>query len=420
MLVLFNSDVEKYEDFVQQLEKEKNISLNIDYLIDDFSKDYYKVENLWTTIEIDLEKELKKKKIDLIGSIPTTYLYKPINNSLLESFEPYIQKNDFDLTNLHKPVVDISRKVGQGDIFFLSPSFNNRMLIINNDIFNKLGIPVPTKALTWSEVYDLSFQIKSKIKDQDQKLYPISLGPGGKTGLFMDFQLLVSTKELPLINKSSNIYPNDEWDNLVHKFVTLFQTNGTSDDLDIIDDLFFQGQVAMKIFYPFNLNILYGKYSAAELGYKLKKFNYTLLPAPSFEDDREMTYVDTKNLAISKNSGNKEAAWEVIEFAMSKEYASFMANSERNAFEGKFTSYYDNEILKIYEDKYPGIDPSTFYVGEKGQIKPEEFTEKDYYLYHELARKYFPEMVENKLTTKVALERIRDEFNKQSNREKMD
>lgn len=407
MLVLFKSDIEKYEDFNEKLKNDVNITLNFDYLIDD--QEF--TENLWSTIETELNKKLKNDNIDIIGSIPTPYLYKPIKNKQLESFEQYLVKDKFNLSNIHQPIVNISRKVGNGEIFFLAPSFNNKMLVINNDIFNKLKIDVPTKPLTWSEVYNLSLLINKKSENLED-IYPISLGPGGKNGLFMDFELLTSVRELPLLDNSSNIYPDEEWASLINQFVKLYQTNGEDNKLVTIDDMFFQGKVGMKILYPKDLNVLYRKYSTQELGFKLANFKYTVLPAPVFNDNKNITYIDIQNLAISKNSKKKDLAWKTIKYAMSKEYANFMANSERNAFMGKFTSYKDDKILRIYSKKYNGINPEFFYSGTEGPTKPEDFTEEKYVYYHELARKYFPDMIENKLTVERGVETIQADFKK--------
>ncbi|MFJ7309747.1 ABC transporter substrate-binding protein [Peribacillus frigoritolerans] len=410
MLVLFKSDIEKYEDFNEKLKSDKKINLDFDYLIDD---DEYYTGDLWSAIEIGLNEKLKNEDIDIIANIPTPYLYEPIKNKQLESFEKYLDKDKFNISNIYQPIVDISKKAGNGEIFFLSPSFNNKMLVINNDIFNKLKINVPTNTLTWSEVYDLSLLINKKGKDFED-IYPISLGPGGKSGLFMDFELLTSVRELSLLDNSSNIYPNKEWITLIDQFVKLFKTNGESNKLDSIDDMFFQGKVGMKILYPKDLNVLYNKYSTQELGFKLANFEYTVLPAPEFDDKKNITYIDMKNLAISKNSKKKDLAWKTIKYAMSKDYASFMANSERNAFMGKFTSYKDDEILKIYSKKYEGINPEFFYSGTEGPTKPEDFTEEKYVYYHKLARKYFPDMIENKLTVEKGIEKIRNDFKKKT------
>jgi ABC-type glycerol-3-phosphate transport system substrate-binding protein len=409
MIVLFKSDVEKYSDFKGKLKSDKNISLNIDYLMDDLTKEYFDTEDLWSAIEMELSKKLKKSDTDIIANIPTTYLYKPIENNQLESFSSYLNKEKNNFSNIYAPIINISKKVGSNEIFFLSPSFNNKVLIINNDIFNKLNIEIPNKQLTWSEIYDLSLQIQSKSMNH-KEIYPISLGPAGKSGLFMDFELLTNIKEFPMLGESSNVYPDEKWSPLLEQFIKLFQTNGNSNELDRIDDMFFEGKVGFKILYPIDLNILYGKYSYNDLGFHVAKFNYSIIPAPVFEDNRDITYIDSKNLAISKKSKKKDLAWKTVEYAMSKEYALFMANSERNAFDGKFTSYQDEEILKIYAGKYKGINPNVFYSGIEGATKPEDFTEEKYLYYHELVREYFPKMIDNELTIEQGIKIIKEEF----------
>lgn len=409
MVVLFKSDVEKYSDFERELKKEKNLSLKIEYLIDDLGEEYFKIEDLWSTIENKLSEKLEDEHVDIIANIPTPYLYNPIENDQLESFDSYIEKGKFDLSKIYKPVINISKKVGNNEIYFLSPSFNSKYFIINNDIFESLDIEIPDKKLTWSDVYSLSLQVESKNKEIKKGIYPISLGPAGKSGLFMDFELLSSIKELPILEGTSDLYHNEEWYSLINQFIKIFQTNGNRDNLDEIDDLFFQGKVAMKVFYPLDFNVLSGKYSSQELGFTPKKFNYTIFPAPVF--DKNIDYIEQKNLAISKKSKKKDLAWKTIEFAMSKEYATFMAKSERNAFDGIFTSYKDNEVLDIYSNKYKGINPNIFYSGDEGPIKPEDFTEAKYLYYHELARKYFPLMIDNKLTVREGINIMKSKFN---------
>lgn len=411
MLVLFKSSIGTYEEFVEKLEKDKNINLNISYLLNDEEDEYFEIKDLWSEIELKINEKLNDEDVDIIAGIPTPYLYKPIQKGQLESFNPYLSNGELTTSDIYEPIVNISKKVGNNEIYFLPPAFNNKMLIINNDIFNRLNIKIPDKQLTWSEVYDLSLETKSKITDLDN-IYPISLGPGAKSGLFMDFELLTSIKNLPLLENSTKIYNNEEWFSLLDQFIKIFQTNGGNADLDSIDDMFFQGKVAMKILYPVDLNVLGGIYSSQDLGFKVEDFDYSILPAPVFDDNRDMAYIDAKNIAISKKSKKKDLAWETVEYALSKEYAVFMANSNRNPFEGKFTSYKDNEILKIYSKKYKRLDPEVIYSGKEGPTKPEDFTEEKYTYYHELARKYFPEMIENKLSVSAGMEKIKSEFEK--------
>lgn len=141
--------------------------------------------------------------------------------------------------------------------------------------------------------------------------------------------------------------------------------------------MFFQGKVAMKILYPIDLNVLQGKYSSQELGYTLKKFDYTVMPAPVLDENPNLTYIDQQNIAISNKSNNKELAWETIEYAMSKDYALFMANSQRNAFDGKFPSYIDNDVLDVLSKKIQELIQMFFIRGVKGQLNQKNLQKRN-------------------------------------------
>lgn len=123
---------------------------------------------------------MEDENVDLVSSLPITYLYEPIENEKIASLEPYINANKLNLSNIYEPTINISKKIGNNEIYSLSPSFQNKLFIINNDIFRKLDIDVPKENLTWSEVKSLSLQIQSKIRESKEEIYPISLGPAGK------------------------------------------------------------------------------------------------------------------------------------------------------------------------------------------------------------------------------------------------
>lgn len=134
-LVLYKSQSIHLENIVSNIRKNTKIDINFKYIIDDSidEVEYFKV---WETIENYLNSDSRLKDIDMLFGIPYEYQESLINKNKLLNLNYEI--SDEILGNIYEPIIDIAKKVGSGNIYFLSPTFSSQFLSINDDFFTEM------------------------------------------------------------------------------------------------------------------------------------------------------------------------------------------------------------------------------------------------------------------------------------------
>ncbi|MCX8047437.1 MAG: ABC transporter substrate-binding protein [Anoxybacillus gonensis] len=409
MAIFLKSDWDKYEVFAKEFEKAKGIKIQLDYIWDDTIKHDYK--HLWSKIHSAIEKKLKDQEIDLIAGVPTPYFEKLIKKNLLTELDTFmVGQSGIDVKNLYSPVLDIAKKAGNGHYYFLSPTFSTKLLVVNLDIFKTLKVPIPEETVSWEELESIAEKINRKnLNPHNRKIYAISFGPGGEEGLFMDFQLLTTPLELPLQEKEE-IYNHPSWGKWFKWFITMHQKYGVRNMAE--DRAFFTGKVAMRITYPHELQWLYKKARTdLGLGFNPAKFEFRIYPVPYYSNKPEMASIEVHNIALSNQSEKKHLAWEVIRYAMGKDYALSIIYKEGNTFGGNFPAYYDSDTIRAYENLYPGIDvKNVFYYGKQGPYIKESMTLEQLSIFHELEREYFPIILNKNISVEDGYKELKREY----------
>lgn len=399
-LVVYKSEVEIYKPLTKILKKEKNINLTIDYLIDNEILDTKK--DLWQLIQNSLNKKLLNSDIDILLGIPYQYLDTPIKRGQLLSLDKYIKNNYISVQNIYKPTLDISTKIGDGSFYFLSPTFTTQFLAINKNLFDKLEVSPPNTTLNWNE-----FEFFAKILNQKlhsfniTNTFPISMGPGGRDGFFMDFELLMTPLEIP-VKSGYNIYQQKEWCTVFNKFLNMYKLYGIKANSSE-DELFESGKIAMKVIYPPELQLL---------NINNLSNNFSIIPLPVFEGKEDIANIRTQNIAIASRSKKQKLSLDVVKYLMGKDYALFMCQNDSLFPEGSFVTYFDADILDTYRNKFPLLNPNYIYFGKRGAVKKRSFTQKEYIIFHDVSENIYSKMLKNEISIEEGFERIKQNFNK--------
>ncbi len=79
-----------------------------------------------------------------------------ISNNLLTQLDPLITKDKFDISDIVPAVIEGIKKVGEGKIYALAPTFNSSAVIYNKRLFDEAGVQYPTDKMTWEQTFDLA------------------------------------------------------------------------------------------------------------------------------------------------------------------------------------------------------------------------------------------------------------------------
>ncbi len=342
---------------------------------------------------------LGKQDIDMIASLRTSKVIELINNNKLLNIEDYF--NNDELENMAQSVVNTSRLLGNGKLYSLTPGFSSTVLIINNNIFKKLNIFVPTQPLSWNEVRAIADELeaanKEKLIFKDKEFSPIQLGPMDAF-FFTDFEYIVKPTGVKFFSSDNKtIFSDEKLKNYFNFFGELHREYSIAN----IEEPFYEGKVAMTIV---NKGLL-------EKAVKFNNmFDCTILPMPYFEEDKYLNYATFSTIGVNKNTQNLENSIRTLKELMSKEYAEYMLKHDYFAVSGPLTTYYDEDIKNIYAKRYPKFNMDSFYKGSEGFIwydTDEVFnTEEEWEIYVN----YRDNALEQILNTDMDMEEIYNEL----------
>lgn len=245
-------------------------------------------------------------------------------------------------------------------IYGIPVGFTTHALFYNKDIFKKAGIAEPTEDWTWEDLQEAAKTITNKVDGVKGFSFQMKPDP-------YDFEMYLWSNGTSYVDKDGKLEGNLNSD-ASKETLQLFQTmekeeyaiateeNGT--------DEFRSGKTAMYI---------YGAWANAS--FEKDGLNYGVTTIPSFKkaENPSISILSSSGLSISKDSKNKDAAWEFIKYWTGKE-----CNKARIGYElPALKSVVESE--KIMDDpvnapfytmleRSQGYTPASFIVEEWSQL----------------------------------------------------
>lgn len=199
-----------------------------------------------------------------------------------------------------------------GQIYGVPVGFTTHALFYNKDLFAQAGIDEPTADWTWD---DLQAAAKTISEKTDAKGFSFSMKPDP-----YDFEMYLWSNGTAYCDENGGMdgYINSEESKEVFQMFQDMEKEGyaTATEKDGTDE-FRAGSVAMYIYGSWSINTL------NEDG-----LNYGVTKIPSFGSEPSVSILSSSGVAMSKDSKNKEAAWEFIKFWTNEE-----CNKERIGLE---------------------------------------------------------------------------------------
>ena len=146
-MVLYRSSIDELAPLSSDITENTNIKINYKYIFDD-TKSNFSTSNLWKDIELFLADESNLRDIDVLFDIPYEYLSYLIKDNKLVDLTNKIDKSTLD--NTYYPIIDISKKAGGGNIYFLSPTYSTQFIAIDKE-FMQLNNSL---FVTWNDIYE--------------------------------------------------------------------------------------------------------------------------------------------------------------------------------------------------------------------------------------------------------------------------
>ncbi|WP_028550183.1 ABC transporter substrate-binding protein [Paenibacillus sp. UNC451MF] len=271
---------------------------------------------------------------------------------LLYNMEPIIKQNNFDLNRVIPEMVDYV-KVNSGENFIGGlPVYNNAFgLFYNKTLFDKFAVPYPKDGMTWEEIGDLGKKIT---RNYDGIKY---------RGLYPDnVNRMINQITLYQLDKNNKATITTEpWKKAFELWESIYNYPGNSDapyntmNFGENQKAFINGELAMITGYSSTINALK---SAPDM-------NWDVVTYPQHKDAMGYsTNVDTPNMSITLPSKNKQAAFLVIQTALSDEVQLQLARN------GKMSVLTSEVVKKEFGKGIPEFANKTLNLSSMAKLKP--------------------------------------------------
>lgn len=263
-------------------------------------------------------------EFDLLGVNGVSAYGEYQNKKVLQELTEYVQADDLD-TSVYGNVFEQSNSDG---VYGLPYRQSVWLLFVNEDLFEKAGIKIPTEQLTWDEYRELA----KKLTEGDTY--------GGLVG--MDNYVLMQQLGGSVMDEDTSIIR----DNL--KLWKDLHDDGSHVSFEEKLEL---GQNAGSLFTtaPAETVAMFmnGTWGVSAYNQKIKDgempFQYRVMPMPVPDGVKDYTAPSGMNfLSVSKTSKHPEEAYDFIKFACTYEGADIIAGT------GTLTAYNDDQVKETY------------------------------------------------------------------------
>lgn len=209
-MVLYRSSIDELAPLSSDITENTNIKINYKYIlmIQKAIFDFKFMERYWTF----LADESNLRDIDVLFDIPYEYLSYLIKDNKLVDLTNKIDKSTLD--NTYYPIIDISKKAGGGNIYFLSPTYSTQFIAIDKE-FMQLNNSL---FVTWNDIYE-------RVEEEEEGSSIISYGPGGIMGISTDLEILLMSMSPDFI-ENGDIYGDKELVGELKKLISLYKNYG--------------------------------------------------------------------------------------------------------------------------------------------------------------------------------------------------
>lgn len=191
-----------------------------------------------------------------------------------------------------------------GSTYGIPIGFTTHALFYNKDIFKEAGIDEPTNDWTWDDVKKAAKTITEKCDGKKGFSFQMKPDP-------YDYEMYLWSNGTAYVNEDGELEGNLNSDEAKEVFA-MFQEMEKDEYAVATEksgtDEFRSGNTAMYVYGSWSINTL-----------KEDGVNFGVVNIPSFDKQPSVSILSSSGISMSKDSKNKEAAWEFIKFWTSEE-----------------------------------------------------------------------------------------------------
>ena len=221
----------------------------------------------------------------------------------LEPLDSYIEKEGEDYkSNFYDTLWNYNSY--DGSTYGIPIGFTTHALFYNKDIFAEAGIDEPTNDWTWDDVIEASKTITEKCEGKKGFSFQMKPDP-------YDYEMYLWSNGTAYVDADGGLDGNlnsDKAKEVFQMFQDMEKDGYAAATEKSGTDEFRAGCTGMYVYGSWSINTL-----------KEDGVNFGVVNIPSFGSQDSISILSSSGISMSKNSENKEAAWEFIKFWTSEE-----------------------------------------------------------------------------------------------------
>lgn len=227
----------------------------------------------------------------------------PAYSQGLEPLDSYIEKEGEDYKkNFYDTLWNYNSY--DGSTYGIPIGFTTHALFYNKDIFAEAGIDEPTNDWTWEDVKAASKTITEKCEGKKGFSFQMKPDP-------YDYEMYLWSNGTAYVDENGGLEGNlnsDQAKEVFQMFQDMEKDGSAVATEKSGTDEFRAGNTGMYVYGSWSINTL-----------KEDGVNFGVVNIPSFGSQPSISILSSSGISMSKDSKNKEAAWEFIKFWTSEE-----------------------------------------------------------------------------------------------------
>ncbi len=287
----------------------------------------------------EFKKLVEEQQPDLLMLQPDQY-EQLAGEGKLYDLEPLIAKDKYDIAGIQPAILETVKSKSGGKLYGLAPLFYSSAVFFNKDLFDQYGVPYPKDQMSWEELLELSKRFPAT-GDPQKRVYGLYQNRGSSS-LYSLASMIGRTQNLSVVDSGSIkvTVKSDAWKKVFQTAIDAVKSgtvytpdpNGspmtsyrTYEDY-LKENLFVAGTAAMTIDGPYLLDNIAQAQSVLK---DMKPVNWELVTVPVNPQNREVSgaFSVQQIFAINAQSPNLRAAWELLKYMNSDEYAKIQAKA---------------------------------------------------------------------------------------------
>lgn len=299
------------------------------------------ISSIYSNPAADYRKEyrklIEKEQPDVIITDLSTFDKLAADGMLLE-LDPLINKNDFKEEDIYPGLLQSLRDRTGGKLYAIGPRFSSQAIYYNKDLFQKHGVPFPTDGMTWSNVLELAKRFPTD-GSPEERIYGL-YRPSGMDNAFYLALSMGETHGLSYINGAEKkvTIQTDSWKPIMQEAIDGIisgvinkpkadpQAMPTTYEDYLKQNLFATGRAAMSVDYSYNMLIL-SQFKNMVKDVQIPNWDLVTPPIDPNTPDSTSSISWNELFGINAKSSNSRAAWELVKYLNSDDFAKTMSRS---------------------------------------------------------------------------------------------